>query len=141
MPLTAKGQKILSEMVKGVGVISGVRQATSFDGSLLRIGGPGDYTPLQMQNLSGEILSGFSTSRSLAKTMSGLLFKPIRVTGIGSWDRSAGGEWKLAKMLVQSYEVLRDDELKGVVRELQAASVTWPPDADERLWAERETDL
>lgn len=124
-----------------VGPIVGIRQATSFDGAVLRVGGTGEYTPILMQDLGGEVYSGFSAPRALAKDIARLLFEPIRVTGIGSWDRNPSGGWKLAKMLVQTYEPLRDEDMTKVLRELQSAPVSWPQDADEILRAERESAL
>jgi hypothetical protein len=119
----------------------GVRQPSSFDGVLLRVGGAGEYIPILMQGLEGEIFSGFATTRALAKEIAPRIFEPLRLHGLGSWDRSPDGEWKLTKMLVQTYETLADESLEEVVRQLRAAPVVWPRDADEVLKAERETTL
>jgi predicted Rdx family selenoprotein len=73
--------------------------------------------------------------------MGSRLFEPIRVNGIGSWDRSKDGEWKLAKMLIQTYEPLVDEDLGEVLRKLRAAPVVWPENADDLLRAEREPSL
>jgi hypothetical protein len=127
--------------IQEVGPIIGVRQATIFDGILLRVGGVGDYTPILMQDLTGDVFAGFSAPRSLAKAMAPLLFEPIRVNGIGSWDRSQAGEWKLTKMLIQTYELLKDESAQDVLRRLRAAPVAWPPDAETRLKAERESAI
>jgi hypothetical protein len=122
-----------------IGAISGVRQPSTFDGALIRIGGVGDFTPIQMQNLDGEVFSGFNAPRTLAKEMAQRLFEPIRVAGIGNWDRSSAGEWKLSNMLIQSYEPLDNDPLEEVFRKLKAAPVPWPSNADDILQAERES--
>ncbi|HEY1934795.1 MAG TPA: hypothetical protein VGG99_22545 [Acetobacteraceae bacterium] len=124
-----------------IGAITGVRQGGSFDGVLIRVGGVGDFTPLQMQDLGGDLHSGFSAPKQIAKAMATLLFEPIRVTGIGSWDRTPAGEWKLSKMLVQAYEPLGDEDLGEVFQRLRAAPVVWPKDADDRLRNERESAL
>jgi hypothetical protein len=121
--------------------ILGVRQPTSFDGNLLRVGGAGEYVPVQMQGLSGEILSGFSATRALAKEIAPRIFEPLRLHGLGNWDRTPAGEWKLTKMLVQTYETLADENLEEVFRQLRAAPVVWPEGADEALRAEREEAL
>jgi hypothetical protein len=124
-----------------VGALTGIRQASSFEGSLTKVGGVGEFIPIQMQDLSGEVFSGFSAPKTLAKAMAKLLFEPIRVTGIGSWDRTPGGEWKLTKMLVQTYEALGDESLSEVFQKLRAAPVIWPDNADDILRAERESAL
>ena len=125
--------------IEDIGAILGVRQASTFDGSLLRVGGVGDHTPILMQNLGGEVFSGFSAPKDLAKAMAKLLFEPIRVTGIGNWERSAVGQWKLSKMLIQTYEPLSDEPLSEVFNKLRAAPVVWPLDADEILRADRDS--
>ena len=124
-----------------IGSISGVRQATTFDGELLRVGGAGDYPSILMRGLDGEIYAGFSAPKALIKEMGGRLYEPIRVNGIGSWDRSADGGWKLGKMLIQSYERLSDENLGELLERLRAAPVVWPENADEVLRAEREPSL
>ena len=124
-----------------VGPISGVRQPTTFDGELLRVGGAGEYTPILMRDLAGEVYSGFSASRVLAKEMAPRLFEPIRVNGIGSWDRGKDGDWTLAKMLIQTYEPLPNEDLGELLREFRSAPVAWPENADELLRNEREPSL
>ncbi|MGH7102798.1 MAG: hypothetical protein ACREFJ_10425 [Acetobacteraceae bacterium] len=119
--------------------VIGIRQATTFDGVLLRVGGVGDYTPVLMQDLAGESCAGFSAPRPVAKAMATLLFEPIRVNGIGSWDRSPDGDWKLAKMLIQTYDPLKDESAQDLLRLLRDTQVAWPTDADEQLAAERES--
>jgi hypothetical protein len=119
--------------------ISGVHQPSSFDGILIRIGGVAENVPLLMQDLSGEVYSGFSAPRALAKSMRSQLFEPTRVTGNGSWDRRPDGVWKLSKMLIQSFEPLGDETLADVFQKLRTAPVTWPQDADDVLRAERES--
>ncbi len=121
--------------------ILGIRQAGHFDGLLNRVGGSGDFSSIQMQELNGDVISGFSASRNLAKEMAPLLYEPLRVHGQAMWDRSAAGRWKLASMHIQSYERLGDESLEDVVKELQAAAVTWPADADERLQRDRDSAL
>jgi hypothetical protein len=121
-----------------IGVISGIRQASSFDGSLIRVGGVGDNVPLLMQDLGGEVYSGFSAPKAIAKAMASLLFEPLRVTGLGSWERNSEGAWKLGKMLVQSFEPLGNETLADVFQKLRAAPVTWPAGANDAMQAERE---
>jgi hypothetical protein len=124
-----------------VAPIAGVRQPTTFDGVLLRVGGPGETTPILMQGHAGEVQAGFSAPRALAKQMAPRIFEPIRVNGIGSWARSTAGEWTLEKMLIQSFEPLEDEALSAVVAKLRAVPVTWPQNADDLMHAERTAAL
>lgn len=123
------------------GTVVGVQQPTQFDGVLQRVGGNGDQIPIQMRDLSGAVVSGFSAERDVAKAMARNLFEPLRVYGIGSWDRDAAGEWSLNRMSVRSFEVLQDQDISDVLKALRGAKVEWPADADDRLAGERETAL
>lgn len=118
-------------------VVASVRQATTFDGELMRVGGVGDYSAIQMQDLGGKVYSGFSAPRSLAKEMGGLLFEPLRVSGIGNWERTRAGAWNLSRMLIQTYVLLDDNSADDIVLHLRTAKVNWPENADELLQAER----
>ena len=118
-----------------------LRQPTTYEGALLRIGGAGEYSAILMQGTDGETAAGFSAPKSLAKAMALLLFEPIRLAGIGNWERSSNGDWKLSKMLVQSFEALHDRPLADVVDDLRRVPVTWPSGADELLEAERQGAL
>jgi hypothetical protein len=118
-------------------IIATVRQPTSFDGELMRIGGAGDHSAVQMRGAAGKIYSGFTTSRSTAKAMCSLLFEPLRVTGTGTWERTRSGAWNLSKMLISSFERIEDEAAEEVMRRLGAVNVTWPEDADALLAVER----
>lgn len=120
-------------------IVATVRQPTTFDGALTRIGGVGEYSAVQMQDIAGKVYSGFSTPKALAKVMGGLLFEPLRVTGIGNWERTRNGQWNLAKMFIQSYERLEDSAAEDILRRLYAVNVAWPANADALLEAERGT--
>ncbi len=121
-----------------MGEISGVRQVSHFDGVVQRVGGSGDPVPVLMEDLSGGVVSGFTAPRHLAKDIARLLFEPVRLSGIGHWDRDAAGEWTLSKMLIQACEPLSGETLGQVVQRLRAAPVQWPDDADDVLRHERE---
>jgi hypothetical protein len=120
------------------GVVSGVRQATTLDGVLISLGGVGETASIRLQTLAGQVISGLTANRALAKEMAPLIYEPIRVTGPGLWGRSEDGVWGLEKMQVQSYELLEDAPLGQTLAELRDLEVAWPEDADERLRIERE---
>lgn len=123
------------------GVLSGIRQATSVDGQLIRVGGATEDASLQVQDLQGRILSGFTAKREIAKDLAKLLWEPVRLHGIGIWTRSAEGDWTVERMQVQSFERLDDEDLTLVIERLRSLNVKWPEDALERLRKEREASL
>ena len=123
------------------GVLSGIRQATSIDGHLIRVGGAGDDAALQVQDLQGKILSGFTAKRGMAKDLAKLLWEPVRLHGIGLWERTGEGDWLLERMQVQSFEPLEDEDASLVLERMRSLNVKWPEDALERLQSERDASL
>lgn len=124
-----------------LGVLSGVRQSSTVDGQLIRVGGAGDDATLQVQDLDGHIMSGFTAKRALAKELARLMWEPVRLSGVGQWGRSEDGAWSLERMQVQSYELLEEEALGVTLEKLRSANVDWPDDAYERMLAEREASL
>lgn len=123
------------------GILSGIRQVSSIDGQLIRVGGAGEDASLQVQDLQGKILSGFTAKRAVAKDLAKLLWEPVRLTGIGLWERTSEGEWRLERMQIQSYERLEDEDLSLVLEKLRSLNVAWPADALDVLRNEREALL
>lgn len=121
-----------------LGVVTGVRQQTSIAGSLIKVGGAGEDAALQLQDFSGAILSGFVAKRHLAKELARFIYEPVRLSGIGIWERSADGVWDLDRMQVQSYELLEDDSLEETVAKLRALKIDWPDGAIDLMLQERE---
>ena len=124
-----------------VGILSGVRQASTVDGQLISVGGATEDATLRVQDLEGRILAGFTAKRVLAKELARLMWEPVRLSGVGQWSRSEEGVWELERMQVQSYERLDDEELGFTLERLRGLNVQWPQDADERLAAERDGAL
>lgn len=120
------------------GVLSGVRQPSTVDGQLIRVGGPSEDASMQVQDIEGRILSGFVAKRALAKELAGLLWEPVRLFGDGSWGRTADGEWVIERMLVRSYERLDEESLGVTVERLRGLKVVWPENVAAGLEAERE---
>lgn len=119
------------------GVIRNVRQSTTIDGKLIRVGGVRENSTLLVEDWSGETIVGCTATRSLAKQLAPLLYEPIRLNGMGSWARASDGKWSLQQMQVQTYEALSDAGHAEVIRELQSVRATWPDDAMEQLAALR----
>lgn len=123
------------------GALTGVRQASSFDGQLTKVGGVGEDASLQLVDLENRVHSGFTAKRSLAKELARRLWEPVRLSGVGLWGRNEDGVWSLERMQVQSFEPLDEDEsLSLIFDRLRGLNVVWPDDADARLADEREQD-
>lgn len=119
-------------------VIHAVRQTTSIEGTLVRVGGIGENAQLLIQEMSGAVIAGCTASRPVAQAMASLIYRPIRVSGIGTWRRTEDGKWAITRLHVQTFEALDDDELEDVVAKLRAVNVKWPEDSIEQLQAMRE---
>lgn len=135
-----KGAVILKFPSAAIGedqVVNSLRQNTSIEGTLVRIGGIGDNAQLLIQEMNGNVIAGSAATRPLAQEMARLIYRPIRVNGLASWHRDEEGKWKITRLLVQSYDALDDRELEEVVAELRAVKVQWPDDSLEQLQAMR----
>jgi hypothetical protein len=117
--------------------LSGIRQSGSVDGAVIKIGGASENATIQLQDLDGKIISGFTAKRSVAKELAHHMWEPVRLHGIGQWGRSDEGEWALEKMHVNSFEPLEDESVAVTLGKLRSASVAWPDDAVDKLLAER----
>lgn len=113
--------------------LRGIRQASSVQGTLIRVGGSKESSKVLLEDDAGDTISGCYANRTLAKQLANHLFEPVRLSGIGSWMRSGDGVWSLERMQVQSYLPLEDRPLSAVLRDLQAIPVEWPADTLERL--------
>ena len=122
-------------------VISGIRQSSSVDGALIKIGGAGENAAIQLQDLDGKIVSGFTAKRATAKELAHHMWEPVRLHGVAQWGRNDDGRWELERMQVNSFDPLEDDSLSVTMGKLRAANVAWPADAVERLLNERNGDL
>jgi hypothetical protein len=135
-----KGAVILKFPSVDVGedqVIQSLRQPTSIQGTLVRVGGVGENAQLLIQELDGKVVAGCTASRSTAQDMAHLIYRAIRVSGIGSWHRTEEGKWEITRLHVQTFEQLDEAELEDVVAKLRAADVKWPENADDQLRAMR----
>lgn len=110
-----------------------IRQPTTIQGTLISVGGKQERSNLLIQDEAGDIVSGCSANRALAKQLAQYLYETIRLSGDGTWERSAEGVWRLERMTVQAYLPLDDRPLGDVIKELQSIPVDWPSDTLQRL--------
>lgn len=118
-------------------VVPSVRQPTTISGELVRVGGTSEYAQLLVEDFSGNVIAGCTVDKSHAAELGALIYKPVRLHGIGSWSRSERGAWELTRLHVQTFEALKDEPLDGVIDEA-LATLDWPEDLHEQLLAMRE---
>lgn len=122
-------------------VVHSVRQQTSLEGTLVRVGGIGDNAQLLIQDLSGVVIAGCTASRALAREMGPHIYRPLRVSGIATWHRTAAGNWEISRLHVQTFDPLEEDEHEDALTQLNAVSVVWPDDTTDQLLAMREAHI
>lgn len=118
-------------------IINTLRQPTSVEGQLVRLGGIGENAQLLIQELNGSVIAGCSAPRAVTQAMGHLIYHWVRVNGIGSWRRTEKGKWEIVRLHVQTFEPLDESDLEEVVAKLQAVNVKWPDDTLEQLQAMR----
>lgn len=96
-----------------------VNKPGSVQGRLYRVGGKDDTIPVNLEGANGETLR-CEASIDIARGLSALLFKQVRVTGHGTWERSPEGGWKLKKLKIESYQELDAAKAGDMVGRLQA---------------------
>lgn len=64
-----------------------VKKHGSVQGRLYRVGGKDDIVPVSLEGASGETLL-CEASIDITRELSSLLFKQVRVSGYGTWERS-----------------------------------------------------
>ena len=62
-------------------IVHAVRQPTTVQGELIRIGGRQENAQLLIQELSGNVIAGCIAPRAVASAMAHLLYKPVSVSG------------------------------------------------------------
>lgn len=118
-------------------VIPSVRQPTTISGELVRVGGTSEYAQLLIEDFSGNVIAGCTIDKSHASELGALIYKPVRLHGIGSWSRSERGVWELTRMHVQTFEPLENEPVDEVLNEARDA-LDWPEDLHEQLLSMRE---
>lgn len=98
-------------------------QEGSLDGILVSVSGADQTVHLQLQN--GDIkYTGIDTNRDTARMLARHMYEPVRIFGTGRWLRDADGNWILKKFKVDSYELLKGDQLPdaiSVLREVEGS--------------------
>lgn len=99
-----------------------IHQATTIDGSVIKIGGRDETIPVLLQDQEGKTFKAEVRGKANAKELSKhYLEAPLRFHGQGKWIRYANGAWELDMLYIQSYEEIDSvpanviiDELRGI---------------------------
>jgi len=106
----------------------------SLDGVLISVSGADQTVHLQLQN--GDIrYTGIDTNRETARRLAKHMYEPVRVFGTGRWLRDQEGTWLLKRFKVESYKVLRSDDLKEAIDQMRAIEGSEWKDMDDPIGA------
>jgi hypothetical protein len=105
-----------------------IQQQGEMDGEVVRIGGRKDWVPIIL-DIDGKEVSGCHAKRGIAKELAKYLFEPVRLYGIGRWDRSPDGEWSLGYFAVNAFEPLEQRTLSETVVALRGLKGEWGKDS------------
>lgn len=103
-PKKNKQQKVIS-----------IEKKTSIQGVMNNIGGEGSKVPVKITDIDGNNINATS-SRDLAAELAKYLFKKIRFSGNGYWEKFENEGWQLKKLKIESYEVLNDISIRDTLK-------------------------
>ena len=96
-----------------------VRQSGTIEGQVVSVGGKDKTAHVILQD-GGVIYSGISLDRDAAKELAKFLYGPkLRLIGIGRWERTTDGMWKLIDFRVDKFELLDDRPLSETLNDLR----------------------
>lgn len=96
-----------------------VNKSGSVQGRLYMVGGKDDTLPVRLEGANGEALYCEATT-DIAQQLSALLFRQVRVSGHGMWERSPEGRWQLRKLKIESFQELDTSKASSVLEKMQA---------------------
>lgn len=90
------------------------------EGILFSVTGADETVHLQLQD--GDIKhTKIETNREIASDIAKHMFKFVRVSGTGRWQRNNNGKWEMKKFTVKSFEVLHQSKLTDVIEKMRLA--------------------
>ena len=107
--LTSNGEQILhlDSRASTDEEVLAITQSSTLDGVLIRIGGKGRVVRVHLQE--GEEIHQCEASRDTARKMAPHIYgKPLRVSGDGTWQRVALGNWQLNRFRIADFHQLED---------------------------------
>lgn len=97
-----------------------INQATTIDGSVIKIGGRDETIPVLLQDQEGKTFKAEIRGKANAKELSKhYLEAPLRFHGQGKWIRYANGAWELDMLYIQSYEEIDSVSADVILDELR----------------------
>ena len=97
-----------------------VTEECSLEGILIKIGGKGETVPVQIQD--ADMFYTCNASREKAKELARYIFgDPIRLSGLGRWQRTERGQWELENFQISSFEELNAGSIQQTFDNIRMA--------------------
>ena len=97
------------------------KQEGSLDGILISVTGADSTVHLQLQN--GDLkYTNIDTDRATAKKIAQHLYDPLRLHGIGTWERNEDGNWNLKRFRLSGFDVLGTQDIRSAFHDLRKLS-------------------
>ncbi|MGJ0630323.1 hypothetical protein [Xenorhabdus bovienii] len=93
-----------------------IKKKAKVQGQLYSVGGRDDTIPVRLLGANNEVLN-CEANQHTASQLGKYLFKKIRVHGMSEWENK-NGEWKLKKLKIEKFEILKDIPLGKALRTL-----------------------
>jgi hypothetical protein len=109
-----------------------VRQHGFVDGVVTGVRGRDETRHITLETADGQ-LSGFYTTRAIAKALARKYDENVRLFGKGKWTRDKEGVWTLQEFKVEGFEELDDASLSEALAKLRSIPTQWDDTAYEEL--------
>lgn len=109
-----------------------VKQHGTIDGVLIAVGG--NETVHIRLRIENEVVAGISTNdRQIGKELARYWDEPVRLTGIGTWQRDDEGRWNLQGFKVEGFIPLEAGSLTDALKEIRSLPYAFEQDAYDEL--------
>jgi hypothetical protein len=98
-------------------------QEGTLDGIIVTLGGRDNPPTIHLEDEGRTYVC--HANRELVKRMARHIYgSPVRVSGVGRWERNQIGEWTLTRFAVHNFEALRDTGVAAVVGEIRSEALS-----------------
>jgi hypothetical protein len=98
-----------------------VSDLSEVEGQVVRVGGVDKSIPVHLQGGDGVLYPCQVKDRDVARRFAQMLYgAPIRVRGMGQWERAPDGVWKLTSMVIEGWDELEDVPLAETFQRMAA---------------------
>lgn len=110
-----------------------IRQHGTLDGVVVSVGGADDTVHIRLLSEGEEIAGCYTTNRLIAKELAKQFDEPVRLVGVGNWNRNDEGKWSLLRFKIEAFEILNPVTLTEALADLRSRPVQFSEGAYDEL--------